>query len=364
MAPPPAQKGKFRPKKPPKKIKAPTAPVPDGVASAPTVEFAPSTFAGRGEGRGGGRDGRGRGGRGRGRGRGRAPVPSGKTFFTAGEKQSAASSKKRRDKLGRKGDDPTEEIVDVLDVAIGPAKGKDGAKRSILDSMDRMDYEDQGQDDGGGGHFVVDGALYDSDSSREEERGRRRTDKTIQPLQLPFPMAPLPVGIGEKERMISYEVAEASRKVVDDCGIIAKETAIESSTSPFVDDQRNEDLVWEQNNWFLVQLPTRLPALKQNIADAAPGDEGEANEETSGNEIIVADSVAEVATAPIVANSFDDILLRTAPGRIGKIKVYKSGKTVLVMDSPDESKQVSVATLLPLVRARYVFFLLMVCIII
>ena len=152
---PPSQKGKFKPRKPPKKIKpgsstsaaSSSAAAPDAPTSTPTVAFAPSTFVGRG-GRGGRDGGRGKGrGGGKGRGRGRTPVPSGTVFFTGSEKKESATAKKRAPssttRKRNKNTETTEEIVGQLDTAIGTKKTKEegeGTKTSILD---RMDYEDQ-----------------------------------------------------------------------------------------------------------------------------------------------------------------------------------------------------------------------------
>ena len=398
MPPPPSQKGKFRPKKPPKKKSASTsntAAAPDFATSSnelPVLEFAPLTSS---AGRAGAADGSGRGGRGRGRGRGRdgrgggrgpRKAPTGKAFFTAGDKPPGTGKKKRSlDKFASKKGEEQEEIVDILDVSVGArGKKKPEKKTSILESMDQMDqYGDQGgsggwgnNDDGekGASSFIVDGAMYDSDSSREEQRGQRLKSNTIQPVQLPFPMPELPVGVGQSERPVGYEPPISSGKQKkaesnnssmeledtdeeddDDVkvGIEPVPVAALSLASPFVDVHRKQDLIWEQNNWFLVQLPTRLPKLKQNMTETQSSQMGDDEDELmeeheDGNddrtdEIVggaQSITLAETAVKPVF-DSFDNILSQTAPGRIGKMKVYKSGKTVLVLDSQDGQKEVS-----------------------
>lgn len=42
-----------------------------------------------------------------------------------------------------------------------------------------------------------------------------------------------------------------------------------------------------------------------------------------------------VATQSLQTSGFDNSLSGAVPGRLGKIKVYESGKTVLVFEGPD-----------------------------
>ena len=185
---------------------------------------------------------------------------------------------------------------------------------------------------------------------------------SIQPLELPFPIdRSLPLGVGTTERKAMYDIQDemksASGHNTTAFGMIPliHQNEPEPAVSPFVSlDSPNEGyLDQEQDSWFLVQLPTRLPPLKQNavadradIVPSAAGVDGIIDVDNPNANNLAADgtpiegAIAEVITPPVVANSFDNSLVNAAPGRLGKILVYKSGKTVLVMDGPDGTGKV------------------------
>lgn len=384
MAPPPSQRGKFRPKKPQKKttkVAAPTeasssappaaAPVEPGVVGSQR-NTTPIVEANRGDGRE--RGGRGRGGRG-GRGRGRIPISQGTVFFTGGEKKTAVSAKgysssktsitpgASRSKTASKSEDrkspndaSTEEVVGQLETAIG---GTDRAKKkSILEKDSGRDYQD---DDGPLENFseatnlnLTAGCLYDSDSSDDRStRKPRNLTPMISPLELPFPEKTLPIGVGSLSPRESYDVPTVGRpdpansKMID----FNDNTNDSKSTSPFVALNKANDVAEEKNSWFLVQLPTRLPAMQMNFnfseTRAGENDEmdnvenydnvAESAPSSSDNNNAI-NNISEVVVPPVTTGSFDNGLDKIAPGRIGKILVYKSGKTVLVMDGPDGKK--------------------------
>ena len=375
MAPPPSQKGKFKPRKPAKTIR-PGAPAGTGGAgsadadaatltSGPTVAFAPSTDNNMSRGdRGsagfessGGRGGR--GGRGRGRGRGRAPIPSGRVVFTGNEKSSSTGGTRRSSGGGKSSalgssknkDMETEEVVGQLEVGIGTGKEKKSAtgdKNSA--ELGSMDYDqepnerDNNTETNGKGASLIDGFVYDSDSSNDE--GSTSTSKQhskMPPLELPFPSQPFPLGVGPKDRPVAYDNQRLANSTNEAGGPVVAQELTEPAISPFVDAQEAGHLSWEQNSWFLVQLPTRLPPLQPRTADGPattfsmdhPMDDGRTNDDSNQPP-----SISEVATPPVAAKTHDSILANTAAGRIGKIIVYKSGKTVLKMEGPDGSSPI------------------------
>lgn len=354
MPPPPAQAGKFKPRKPVKKVRPGEASgvVPDAASSASnlTVAFAPSTDnnASRSDRRSSGRDGGGRGdrgGRGRGRGRGRAPIPSGRVFFTGGEKPLSSSAKRKSavdPSIGKpksKDQEATEEVVGQLDTAIGSSKdGKAGYFGGNYDEdYEQSNFNEQAEQVGLG----VGGFMYDSDSSREEERAKGRTQEysSIDPLELPFPSQPLPIGIGAAERPHAYEsdTPSADRVSSEQAVGTINQHLPEPSLSPFVDSREADKLTWEMNSWFLVQFPTRLPPLQPRAPD---GPTAAFSAEDPIDDVNVEDpnqqpTISEVVTPPVAAKTHDNVLTSVAAGRIGKIIVYKSGKTVLKMEGAD-----------------------------
>ena len=385
MAPPPQQKGKFRPRKPPKPITA-GASTGSGTQSSGTGGGggkASSGAKGKGGsgGRGGGRGGRGgrsggRGGGRGGRGRGRQAMPrGGAVFFTGSDPSSASSNKKsaaasrgilrgakrvgagadgkprpkgsilQQSRLANK--DAEEVIVGELDEAIGASQGKSS---KILDgpafSGPSMFDDDDANKTASSSHFSI-AETYDSDSSVEERRvakqRRGRRPHTLQPTQLPFPVTQAPLGIGEATQRLP---------LYPDSGLLQTVSVEAPVSSPFADTSVAANKKSEQDSWFLFQFPTRLPLEPAPIApssgaldpmmtisssslpvappvgsdDAIPM-QGVDNHDGTGSAVAFA---SEVSTPPVVANSFDNALTQRA-GKLGKIRVYKSGKTVLDM---------------------------------
>lgn len=323
---------------------AATADAAPSTAPTPTVAFAPSTdnAATRG---GRGRGSRDKGGRGEGRGgrggRGRGVVPSGRVFFTGSEKSASTTTKRKaataEEREKKKETENIEEVVGQLDIAIGGTNESKGP----IDKLSRSEGRPVGYDDNeapqyGSVSMSLQGVTYDSDSSKEEDSGKNTGGKTsrLPPLELPFPTQPLPVGAGELQRPVAY-TSSASLATAD--------TPTESSrtVSPFVTDQEAENSTLEKDSWFLVQLPTRLPPLKSTAAeDPEPaystGDPMDDVPTTNAEDnSLFGGGVSEVVTPPLVENSHDNTLTNTAKGKLGKIIVYKSGRTVLKMEGPE-----------------------------
>lgn len=336
-----------------------------GAASTPTVAFASSTdnttsrsdqtaSGSRGEVGGRGRGGRGDrvDGRGRGRGKGRAIIPSGRVFFTGSEKPVASESKKVSKTGTPKNNEKEalEEVVGQLDTAIGSNAGAVlGAKLGFLDFDE--DYQTDFLNETIEKHIgASEGAMYDSDSSDELERAESRTKKkaqsTVPPLELPLPTQPLPLGIGSTRRPVSYPILKGDAQAKKNEPATPSQKSMEEPMSPFVDSLQKEHLSWEKDSWFLVQLPTRLPNMKSSAAKAPeevystedPFDAPDTtNKEEEANPF---GQISEVVTPPILESSHDNRLSHTAPGRIGKIVVYKSGKTLLKIEGSDGSSPI------------------------
>lgn len=359
MAPPkPSQRGKFRPKKPIKAKSSTDAKkigsdIPQAIASDPNLAIARSN---RYSGTDGGR-GRGRGGRGRGRGRGRIPTPQGNVFFTGGEKSAStkASSKKSAvgsnrnkggskildgDKNKRNVDTSTEEVVGQLDTAIGSTNKSEKGK--ILDK-ELTDYNEneEGVVVDNAGSSMANICMYDSDSSDEKVTIQSRENShLIAPLELPF------------SEVISSRSNNGTKYLDKPDLIVSSSNGIHHSESekampPFVNITSPGEDTAEKKSWFLVQLPTRLPPMEKNDDIAVSGGAIEQTEEndtikekTSTSDNNMMNNLSSVAVPPVTTSNFDNGLATIAPGRIGKIVVFKSGKTILVIDSQD-SKQVN-----------------------
>jgi hypothetical protein len=232
-------------------------------------------------------------------------MPRGQVFFTGqtDPKQSTAGARKRAaTPAGAVSSSSTttasvrpggnEEIVGTLDQGVGTNLPK-SSKSKILTKSDENDFfEDEAVPTTKLGKVA---AVYysDSDSSAEGRRTTRitkaREDKDAsQPLTLPFP-----------------------------------DPKHATPASYFGQDRKDENL----NEWFLMQLPTRLlPLAKQDdVVDVTDG------KEEAEVEVIDGVETAPVSTKPIVNDAFDNILAKAPPGRIGKLRVYKSGRTELIL---------------------------------
>jgi len=402
MPPPgPSQKGKFKPRKPVKKARAgvpdaagsnassnnPTAESGSGAATAAQVAAANdrkrnsatvlSAYDTTGRGSGG------RGGRGgRGGGRGRGPQPQGQAFFTAapvgsaakGSKGSGSSSSRgttirgsskaasiSQTKLVKKKEaDDGEEIVGEMEKGIGSNFDEENRSRNASTRMEDEDYiaepatSTNYDTDGPSRKLLPDECMYDSDSSAEGTKPKPNSNLVL-PSRLPFPVAPLPVGIGahDEKRPTMYLSQETSS--TQDAIMIELEEATAAASnkhcpSPFVDPNDSEALRQELESFFLVQLPTRLPDLVQKTAASPATAIMERNSDTTANfaanaqqqESKINDStlpsqqqpIADVVTAPVDTRCFDNTMRNASPGRLGKLVVYKSGKTVLVLQGP------------------------------
>ena len=250
----------------------------------------------------------------------------------------------------------TEEVVGQLETGIGAttdggrASSADGPQSSQAASAMDYDRKEEGGNEAAAvkGSFAFDAFMYDSDSSREEDRefNQQRKPMTIRPLELPFPSQPLPLGVGCSSRPVAYEsvtsYSEANAKGV--VGTIHQELP-EPIMSPFVDASDRQKLAWEQDSWFLVQLPTRLPPLQPTITNHPPtvlSSDNVMEEHTETNESTIRPTTpfSDVVTPPVTSKTHDHVLTGTAPGRIGKMIVYKSGRTVLRMEGPEGTEPI------------------------
>lgn len=356
MAPPPSQAGKFKPRKPANMINVGGA---ETTSATPDVTGSSASIPGRGRdpaigGRAVGGRGRRGGGRGVGGGRvgARAPIPQGQAFFTAQpapisvssrQRQSGStagstappssqqlqqddSAKQHRITASNRSDRESteEEIVGVLECAVGSAQplvvkseadGKKSRRDPAMTDLERalMGGEDtahSGYAQGNAGYF------YESDSSQEDEQDLssnlvQRNDAnplTHHQLPLTLPFAP-------KRPESSFLRTHPPRN---------------PNLSPMDESRSNLPLLDDTDAWFLVQLPTRLPPVKQQADVKQENDIKILQEDTSG-----------VATSALQVNAFDNVLAGAMPGRIGTLKIFASGRSILVLNEGDGNPVVS-----------------------
>lgn len=179
--------------------------------------------------------------------------------------------------------------------------------------------------------------MYDTDSSEEEESRRRKNAKEfiMPPLELPLKDVDTQSS-SETEKLRARQAGDYLEPVRSNpASIVGNDT--DSRSSPFASLEEGESS--NQDDWFLVQLPTRLPPLRKKVDENATTMDVDEDEERK--KITATDeptsAYSEVVTHPVAPGGFDNALLSAAPGRIGKMVVYKSGKTVLVMEGIDGS---------------------------
>jgi hypothetical protein len=242
-------------------------------------------------------------------------------------------------------------------------------KKSVLeiDRPSRMDgmpslFDDENADTSHPDGMDVDSIhVYDSDSSEEERRRVKKkkdeTDQGLAPHRLPFPMT-----YNQSSAMYACQENIEEKKDMD--GIVSSMAggmalnADPEESSPFLDwnsPKTKEDAKFaERNSWFLMKFPTRLPHLDCGSLVGGVGSNSKSMQSNDGGGIVksevnegcvevvgssgdVADTVMAAGVAHAVgagsgsAVGYDDTLKDIAPGRYGKIVVYKSGRTELVV---------------------------------
>jgi len=207
--------------------------------------------------------------------------------------------------------------------------------------------------------------MYDSDSSAEERRARRRGDGDIggelRPTQLPFPLAPHQQTMYDCQQESSY--GEEKKMSDTDTVAAAASSAISLSSklsdpplqSPFLDlDSVSDELKqMESNSWYLMKFPTRLPHLDSGSSSSNASKKKvtaikrEINEESGRPDTVTSSNVDISVGSGEVGGSltsspqgFDDTLKDAAAGRYGRIVVRKSGKTELVIGGDDNGLEV------------------------
>ena len=352
MSGPPSQAGRFKPRRPAKKISVGAS---TAASSAGASSTAPAAVTSRNS------SGRAGGGRGRGRGRGgsRAPTPHGAVFFTGNadtntsvtKRSSAASLSSTRaatthgislkPRVGRA--EATEEfVVGELDSVIGSATNSVRPKEEPEDRVsirtERVQHEEASKV-----KFEPLVDTYDSDSSEEGRCHTNQPSSSIPPTELPFPVAPLPVGIGGYERSVLYSCQHPEEFKNEKSAPVLVELPRENPlVSPFCDWRDARLRNQEEDSWFIFQFPTRLPNLKSTgvvVPDAVKSEEPlpvvlSLTPDTPQS------TAVDVATPCTDTNCFDNSLSSAPAGRLGKIVVYKSGKTVLVMGGENDSPEV------------------------
>ena len=330
-----------------------------------------------GRGRGDNRRGGGRGGRG-----GRtAAAPQGQVFFTATPKPPTTTSSKKV-RSGRAGDtgsmsavdapsvsspssnkgkndaatnsmdatpDPTvsnEEVVGILEEGVGgetedskstnpstkvmKAKAKANAKAKSPTPEDDHASMDVDHDPGDNevkvaasirltvprsGVYEGDAFFYDDDSSHDEVEGNgsdtEMPDVAVEPIELPRP------GAGDSVPLDRSIEAQAS-------------TVVASSSIQHTAAYGNKD------EWFLLQLPTRLPPLKGSSSAAAKQVSDPTDEAGSSS----VSQAPQVSVAPVHENRFDNALATAVPGQLGKLVTYKSGRSELILEGPNGAPRI------------------------
>mmetsp|Transcript_16494 Transcript_16494/g.34715 ORF Transcript_16494/g.34715 Transcript_16494/m.34715 type:complete len:497 (-) Transcript_16494:591-2081(-) len=282
--------------------------------------------------------------------------PGGRVARSAAESMAAAA----RAKAGE-----GEEIIvaEMMDLEADDDDDEAGKKKSVLDGPSRsglpslFDDEDQKQESTME-HGVSDAFLYDSDSSAEERKSRRKKmqggngDFRMPPSQLPFP-----ISSNQTSMYDCQEVTDDDEKKMSDADAQAAVTTTTAKLSdpplhsPFLDlESVSEELKQiETSSWFVMKFPTRLPHLDTSSSSASaaveliksnlPEESGAVPDAAKSSNNITADGVGSMASSAPSSSlpsesghmGYDDTLKDSAPGRYGRIEIRRSGKTELVL---------------------------------
>ena len=233
---------------------------------------------------------------------------------------------------------------EVEEIIVGEIEGYDdpSSKKSLL--ADKKEYvgpsrfkNNDDNDDDEAEEFDIEGPTYDSDSSEDVSiplnsfhNGRLR------PQELPVD---LPKSSFSPHSILPMYKCQLSKDMSEDD--FAKISITEDSDSPLrqpflTHGASFEEKSRESKSWMLFKFPTRIPAVEkpsimaQNVtvkieqtldSDMNP-QEVNANPYSNGEHIVS-------------SSTFDDNFKHIPAGYYGKIVMYKSGKTFLVMGKDD-----------------------------
>jgi hypothetical protein len=261
----------------------------------------------------------------------------------------------RRKRDGNNTDMGDEEIVGTLDEAVGYSLN---VSKSNMDQVGSQSTEQKNSNIADGGsastsnlerallgnsttsqqpYLGPNGYIYDSDSSDDEkDHDNGATNDVImrnnvgvpRPLTLPFPNH----GMKERHSNDTVDTSTATERTRP----AAPATTEFQSHFPFLNT--------EEGSYFLVQLPTRLPPVMQRN-DSSTSSNNNINDPSKSDmnhdpDVRIVEPTT-VATPSIQTNAFDNALIHAQPGRIGKLKIYRSGRTVLVLDDPSPSRMIT-----------------------
>lgn len=356
MAPPP-QAGKFKPRKPAKKINVggsnnnEAVPVVVASSQAAAANNRPlGNRSGPGRGRGGGRGGRG----------GRGAPEQGQVFFTAAPKPEStrrgASASKASEattgssERGNDGDGSSlkraavsrpietqsggiamqEEVVGVVEEGVGssristtPARERmvhfNAASSNIMNSSPNAagaaGTSGTKRDTKRNNPSAVDRYAYDSDSSNDEPVNIRK--QSLQPISLP-----------------SLTINNLGNET-------GSGASLSDNPSPpllFADESDKDAIRRENNGFFLFQLPTRLVPFQSDDKDGlAGGVENPAREQV----IPLENTAAQVSVPSVHKDAFDNILSTANAGYLGKMVMYKSGRAEFILEGPNTDRRTS-----------------------
>lgn len=367
--PPPSQAGKFKPRKPPPKkpsagssvvitpgisSSSNAAPSTSGATGSPTnKESTGSNSSGRG-GRGGSGNARGRGGRGRG---GRMPIPQGRVFFTGIEAQQQQQQKSSGPtKAGVLGSNSSKS-KEGEEIIVGEISG-DGVGAAAIARAAAGGGSDGGRfydDDRWSGPYDNETATsanlpptaytYESSSDDEPDEILKKLpqSKNRFPTNMPISICPPnATGTTTTTTKMSTQVEEDVTSQLDKL----HQEQDPPMTSPFVEG----NLSPMSSPWILFKFPTRLPRIhprctistkqesdEQPRPDALVSSSSIPDEATSQDEMMMLeDDNTKFLSNLSSVTSYDNTLKDISAGHYGKLLVYKSGKTVLVLGSPDQ----------------------------
>lgn len=306
--PPPSQAGKFKPRKAPKKIRAGVTAVPDAVNSNQTAARAPEPVPSSARHHAARRP--------------RAPMPQGQVFFTGQatpskskpSKASAASASKGKS-ASTASSPPTQQGAAIR------VKTESNTTRIVVDEEVIATLEE-----GIGSQYRMDSKKKAAPTAD----GKKKSKKS--------PVSEKPIDLTEEDppnhvlNDMYYDSDSSENDEEEAVNGPAPRLADEPVNLPFQDHRTSSKLFdTEDDSWVLFHLPSRLPQVIQ---------QAKVKEEQGENEVKnVSTMLSPVATPNLEPNSFDDCLSNAVSGKVGKLKIYKSGKAVLVLEGTEVSEK-------------------------
>lgn len=236
-------------------------------------------------------------------------------------------------------------LVAMEEMVVGEIEGfdKPSNRKSILsdkpeyDGPSKFSKDDDEENDGVEALGVPE---YNSDDSSDDEDkadiNNTNPGKGLYPRQLPIS---LPKPIHSSDSILPMYACQLNKSGDDNQQSLSSSNIDPPYYAPFLPSSTSRDEKFKESKfWMLFKFPTRIPPLDtdSSLQGRKMKSNVNAEEEVENGTPDTALFAGSDERAP--STQYDDAMKDIAPGRYGKIVIYKSGKAVLVIGENEGSQ--------------------------